>query len=101
MIYAFDAAGYADAADALLARTIAGDPQNAAALLLLAQRSAQRSDWLRVAVLLDTAIGLGAGHDLEVLELRAQAARELGQDAEVNRYDAVLNEARPADFVTS
>ena len=101
MIYAFDAARYPDAADALLARALAGDPHNAAALLLLAQRSAQRSDWLRVALLLDTAIGLGAGHDLEVLELRVQAARELGQEAQANRYEAALSEARPGDFVAS
>ncbi len=87
------------AADVLLTRHIAGDPQNISALFLLAERSAQDEDWLRVQVLLDTAIVLGAGNDLEVLELRAQAARGLEQEDEAVRFEALRSELAPADFV--
>ncbi len=87
------------AADVLLTRYIAGDPQNTAALFLLAERSAQSEDWLRVAVLLDTAIDLGAGNDLEVLSLRLAAAKGLERDEEVARFEQLLQELAPGDFV--
>ncbi len=87
------------AADVLLTRYIAGDPQNTSALLLLAQRSAEGEDWLRVAVLLDTAIALGAGNDLEVLSLRAQAARGLERADDAQRFEAVRAQLTPGDFI--
>ena len=91
-------AGDPVAADVLLTRYIKGDPQNTEALLLLAERSAQSEDWLRVAVLLDTAIGLGAGTDLEVLALRARAASELGNEDEAAALSALYGELNPGDF---
>lgn len=87
------------AAEALLTRTIAGDPQNTEALQLLAERSAQKEDWLRVAVLLDTAIGLGAGNDLEVLALRARAASALGREDEAATFTGLYRELNPGDFL--
>ncbi len=100
MIEAFEASGDALAAEVLLTRYIAGDPHNTEALLLFAERSAQKDDWLRAAVLLDTAIALGAGNDLTVLELRADAARGLGRQDEVERFERLLRELRPGDFIT-
>lgn len=99
LIEAYRSYGDDIAADVLLSRYIAGDPQNTAALLLLAQDSAQGEDWLRVAVLLDTAIALGAGNDLEVLALRAEAARGLGEDDEAARFDALRTELTPGEFL--
>jgi tetratricopeptide (TPR) repeat protein len=99
IIDAYRAYGDDLAADVLLTRYIAGDPQNISALLLLAKRSADGEDWLRVAVLLDTAIGLGAGNDLQVLALRAQAARGLERGEEAARFEALLTELSPGDFI--
>ncbi len=78
-VFAYRQAGEAAAADTLLARHVAGEPQNVAALTALAQVLAQRGDWQRVAHLLDHAIVLGGGHDPVVLALRNKAARALGQ----------------------
>ncbi len=61
IIASYNAYGDDRAAQALLSRYIAGDPHNTDALFLLAQTSAQQEDWLRVAVLLDNAIGIGCG----------------------------------------
>ena len=99
IIEAYRAYGDDAAAETLLVRYIAGDPQNTDALLLLARNSAGRDDWLRVQVLLDTAIGLGAGNDLEVLALRAEAASQLGREEEAARFDALRTELKPAAFV--
>ncbi|MEM7778771.1 MAG: tetratricopeptide repeat protein [Pseudomonadota bacterium] len=99
LIHALDESGDVISADVLLSRTIAGDPQNTEALLLLAERSAQREDWLRAVVLLDTAIGMGAGNDLDVLELRADAARSLGREDEAKRFDALIRSLRPGAFL--
>lgn len=99
IIAAYRQIGDNRAADALLARYIAGDPQNTSALLLLAQRSAQREDWLRVEVLLDTAAQLGAGNDLQVLALRAQAARALGRADDAARFEAQRRLLAPGNFV--
>lgn len=88
------------AAEVLLARYIAGDPQNIEALFLLAEVSAAKEDWLRVGVLLDTAVALGAGNDLEVLSLRALAARNLGDNAEAERFETMRLELRPGAFLT-
>ncbi|MEP1421812.1 MAG: tetratricopeptide repeat protein [Erythrobacter sp.] len=87
-------AGESGTAKALLSRYIQGDPQNLDALMVLARLSAQEEDWLRVAVLLDTAIAHGAGSDPTALALRAQAARELGDEG-----DASQAEAMTADLV--
>lgn len=87
------------AAEVLLSRYLAGDPQNIEALFLMAKDSADKEDWLRVIVLLDTAIGLGAGNDLEVLALRADAARVLGREDEAARFDKMRAERKPADFL--
>ncbi|MFU7528962.1 tetratricopeptide repeat protein [Qipengyuania sp. ASV99] len=87
------------AADVLLSRYIAGDPQNTSALLLLAKRSAQDEDWLRVEVLLNTAAQLGAGNDLEVLSLRAQAARALGHADDAAQFDAQRRLLAPGSLV--
>jgi Tfp pilus assembly protein PilF len=91
--------GEDEAADAILSRYLAGDPQNPDALVLLAERSAERQDWLRVAVVLDTAMRLGAGSDLEVLRLRAAAARALGDREGAARFEALLAELAPRDFL--
>jgi uncharacterized protein HemY len=99
LIDAYRSYGDDIAADVLLSRYIAGDPQNTSALLLLAQRSAQSEDWLRVVVLLDTAIALGAGNDLEVLALRAEAARGLGRDDEAAEFEALRTELTPRPFL--
>lgn len=86
-------------AEVLLSRYIAGDPHNTDAVLLLAQTSAAREDWLRVAVLLDNAIELGAGNDLRVLSLRAQAARAFGKKEEAAALDALRAELSPPPFL--
>ncbi|MHA7818176.1 MAG: tetratricopeptide repeat protein [Erythrobacter sp.] len=100
LIAGFGRIGDEASADVLLARYIAGDPQNTEALLLLAERSAATEDWLRVAVVLDTAIGLGAGNDLEVLALRARAASELGSTDETAQFTALYRELNPGDFIS-
>ena len=99
LVHAYRVYGDDQAADILLARYIAGDPQNTDALLLQAKSSAAKEDWLRVEVLLDAAIELGAGNDLEVLALRAQAADELGREEDAVRFDALRAELKPAEFV--
>jgi len=101
IVEAYGAYGDEGAADVLLTRYIAGDPHNTDALLLLAKRSALREDWLRAQVLLDRAIALGAGNDLEVLGLRADAARMLGNADEAARFDDLRSELKPEPFVTS
>lgn len=99
VIRAFRAYDDPVAAEVLLVRYLAGDPQNIEALFLLAKVSAEKEDWLRVIVLLDTAIGLGAGNDLEVLALRADAARVLGREDEAARFDKMRSERKPAAFL--
>lgn len=101
LIHVFGELGDDATGDVLLARYIAGDPQNTEAMLLLAERSAAEEDWLRVVVLLDTAIGLGAGNDLEVLALRARAASELDREDEAASFTALYRELNPGDFLGS
>jgi Tfp pilus assembly protein PilF len=48
---------------------------------------------------LDTAMRLGAGSDLEVLRLRAAAARALGDREGAARFEALLAELAPRDFL--
>ncbi len=93
--------GDQNAADTLLIRQLVGEPNNTEAVLLLARRSAELADWLRVAVLLDYAIELGAGSDPMLLELRAEAARNLGREEEARRFDAEADLLRPPPFVAA
>lgn len=94
-IAAYRSAGNAEAADLLLIRQVAGETQTPSALVELAQRLAQAGDWARVAVLLDHAIRLGAGHDPALLGLRLRAAEALGQQADARRFAALLAEVHP------
>jgi len=100
------AAAYSDlgdtlAADVLVARHLSGEPHNTEALLVQAERSARLEDWLRVAVLLDNAIALGAGNDPRLLKLRAIAARALGEKAQAERFEQSLWELNPRLFAFS
>jgi Tfp pilus assembly protein PilF len=92
-------AGEGEAAKVLLARYVQGDPQNLDALIVLARLSAEEADWLRVQVLLDTAIAQGAGSDPAVLTLRARAARELGNEEDVGQAEALLADTLPRPFL--
>ena len=91
--------GEGDAAEALLARYVQGDPQNLDALIVHAKLSADEADWLRVQVLLDTAIAQGAGSDATVLSLRARAARELGNEEDAAQAEALLADTLPEPFL--
>jgi Tfp pilus assembly protein PilF len=94
-VWTFARHGNPAAADLLLTRQVAGEPQTASALFDLAMRQAARADWQRTALLLDHALQLGAGHDPALLELRMRAAREAGETAEAERFAALLAEIRP------
>lgn len=88
-------AGDDAAATTLLARHVAGEPDNASAIIALAKTQAQRGVWAQAALLLDHAIAIGAGHDPVVLALRRDAARALAQPAEAERFARLLAEIRP------
>ncbi len=92
---AYRAFGDPIAADVLLARHLVGEPRNTEALWLNAQRAARAEDWLRVAVLLDNAIDLGAGNDPKLLELRGRAARALGEETQAQRFERMAWELHP------
>lgn len=94
-VFAYRRTGDLTAADTLLARHVAGEPDNPAALVMLAQTLGVRGEWERAALLLDHAIALGAGHDPVLLALRAKAARELGQSDAAARFAALRAELRP------
>jgi len=94
------AAAYRDigdplAADVLLARHLVSEPRNTEALLLNAERAARGEDWLRVEVLLDNAIELGAGNDPRLLKLRGIAARAQGKDDEARRFERMTWDLHP------
>jgi len=94
------AAAYRDfgdpaAADVLIARHLVSEPRNTEALLLNAERAGRNQDWLRVAVLLDNAIDLGAGNDPRLLKLRAIAARELGDEKAAHRFERMTWDLHP------
>ncbi|MEM9500944.1 MAG: tetratricopeptide repeat protein [Pseudomonadota bacterium] len=101
VIAAYREFGDDDAADALLIRHIAGEPRNAEALLMLAGRRALVEDWLRVVVLLDAAIALGAQNDPKLLEMRAAALARLGRDDEAISTHINARGIRPIGFVGS
>lgn len=94
-VWAFARSGNREAADMLLVRQVAGDPETASALIALAQRLADRGDWARTALLADHAVSLGAGHDPELLGLRMGAALMLGKREEAARDAALLAEVHP------
>lgn len=94
-VWTFSRHGNPLAADLLLTRQVAGEPQTASALIVLGERQAARGDWRRAALLLDHALGLGAGHDPALLALRARAAREEGDAQDAERFAALLAEVRP------
>ncbi|MEQ8412102.1 MAG: hypothetical protein RIB52_11145 [Erythrobacter sp.] len=98
-IRAYRALGDEAAADRLLARHVAGEPNNAEALAMLAARSAQREDWLRVKLLIDRAIALGSGSDPALLRLRADAAEAVGEPDRAARFAARADALAPAGFV--
>ena len=89
------------AADTVLARTLAGEPRNTEALLMLAERRAVAKDWRRVAILLDQAIALGAGNDPKILDLRAEAAQQLDNAEDASRFDAMAEWVRPSALLRS
>jgi len=99
------AAAYRDfgdpvASDVLIARHLVGEPRNTEALLLNAERAARNEDWLRVAVLLDNAIDLGAGNDPRLLKLRGIAARALGNEDEARRFERMTWDLHPGILPT-
>ncbi len=101
IITVYRTAGDQAAADTLLVRHVAGEPHNSEAILMLAERSALAEDWLRVAVLLDYAIELGAGHDPALLRLRANAAEALEREEEAERFASLAEDLHPIDFAPS
>lgn len=94
-VWTFARHGNTAAAEILLTRQVAGEPQTASALVDLARRQAARGDWRRTALLLDHALALGAGHDPALLDLRMRAAREEGDRGGAERFAALLAELRP------
>ena len=90
--------GNQGAAELLLTRQVSGEPDTASALVTLAERQSARGDWRRAVLLLDHAIGLGAGHDPALLALRLRAAQELGHAGHAQRLAAALAEVRPRSF---
>jgi Tfp pilus assembly protein PilF len=94
-VFAYLRTGDGHAAETLLARHVAGEPDNASALLMLARTMAARGDWGRTAMLLDHVIAMGGGHDPELLALREKAARALGKADEAARFAALRPNLRP------
>lgn len=99
LIHALRVAGDDDAAHALLVRHLAAEPRNTEALLMLARETAGEGDWLRAALLLDNAMALDAGNDPEMLALRIDVAKAMGETALADRLSAWLGDLRPAPFV--
>lgn len=99
-VRAYVRAGDAAAAATLLVRHAAGEPDNASALVDLAETLAGREDWARVGLLLDHAFALGAGHDPGVLGLRLRAARAVENTDDARRFAALLAEVQPRSLST-
>lgn len=78
LVAAYRAAGDEDAADALLIRHVAGDPNNIDALLLLAARSMEWQDGARATLLLDHVAALGGTSDLTYRRMRAELTTQSG-----------------------
>ncbi len=98
-VFAYRRIGDNAAADTLLARHVAGEPQNIAGLAALAQTLGERGEWERTALLLDHAIALGGGHDPALLALRTKAAKALGESGDATRFTEALAELRPASLI--
>lgn len=77
-IAAYRMAGDTEAADVLLMRHLAGDPNNIDAALMLAERNLAWGDAARAGVLLDHVKALGGANDLAYRRLRAQLASAVG-----------------------
>jgi len=95
VVLAYTNSGELAAVDLLLARHAANEPDNASAVIALAEHLGQSGQWARVGPLLDHAIAMGAGHDPALLGLRLRAARAMGQDDEERRFATLLAEMRP------
>jgi predicted Zn-dependent protease len=94
-VYASRLIGEDAAAETLLARHVAGEPEGLRGLAALAQQCAKGGDWQRTALLLDHLIARGGGHDPAVLRLRLQAARKLGNADDTARFAMLLAQIRP------
>lgn len=99
MVHSFAITGDEDAAHSLLVRHLAAEPRNTEAVVMLARQSARDEDWLRVVILLDYAIELGAGNDPNLLELRLDAARAMKDTAASGKLAAWLADLRPGSFL--
>ncbi len=99
IILAYRMTGDDDAAHALLVRHLTAEPRNTEALFMLASEVAAEEDWLRAAILLDNVMALGAGNDPELLALRIEAARALGDTNVAERLAAWIDDLRPAPFL--
>ncbi len=95
VVFASRRAGDGVAADALLARHVAGEPNAQTANAELAEALAARGDWKRATLLIDHTIALGGGHDPALLTLRIKAARALNRPADARRFAMLLAEIRP------
>lgn len=94
-VHAYRLLGEDAAAQTLLTRHVAGEPDGIAGLVALARQRAKGGDWQGAAQLLDHVIARGGGHDLTVLRLRLQAARRLGNTEETGRFARLLTQIRP------
>lgn len=92
--FALRSAGDAAAADTLLARHVAGEPDGLTGIVELAQTLAKRGDWARAALLLDHAIRVGGGHDPVLLSLRVKAAQAMNRPADARNFAMLLAEVR-------
>lgn len=99
VVFASRRAGDIPAADALLARHVAGEPSAITANAELAEALAARGDWRRAALLIDHAIALGGGHDPALLALRIKAARAQNRLADARQFVMLLAEIRPRSLV--
>ncbi len=95
VVFASRRAGDAAAADTLLARHVAGEPNALSANAELAEALAARGDWARAALLIDHVIALGGGRDPGLLRLRIKAAAALNQPADEQEFAILLAEIRP------
>jgi Tfp pilus assembly protein PilF len=91
--------GNPEAAELLLTEHVTGETETATALVMLAREQAARGDWQRAAMLIDHALGLGAGHDPALLVLRMQAARAMGNADDVARFASLLAEVKPPSLM--
>lgn len=94
-VLAYRQVGDQDAAFTVLARHVAGEPDNLDAVVQLAGELADAGDWTRTALLLDHAVALGGGNDPALLGLRLRAARALGKGEDATRFATLLAEISP------